>query len=79
LHDCLSLLAGAWTADVVWFLRDGERCFTELEHDLKGVSAKMPASRLRMLEQRGVADETDFSADRLVRAHRWRDTNWQRP
>lgn len=54
LHDCLSLLAGAWTADVIWFLRDGERCFTELEHDLRGVSAKMLTARLRMLERRGV-------------------------
>lgn len=54
LHDCLSLLTGAWTADVIWFLREGERCFTELQHDLRGVSAKMLTARLRMLERRGV-------------------------
>lgn len=50
----MRLLAGAWTADVVWYLREGERCFTELRHDLPGVSAKMLTSRLRKLESDGV-------------------------
>ena len=54
LRDCTRLLSGAWTADVIWFLREGSRCFTELESDLKGISAKMLTSRLRKLEQDGV-------------------------
>lgn len=54
LHQCVELLAGAWTPDVIWYLRGGERCFTELQHDLRGVSAKMLTSRLRKLERDGV-------------------------
>jgi DNA-binding HxlR family transcriptional regulator len=37
----MHLLAGASTVDVIWFLREGERCFTELQHDIAGVSAKV--------------------------------------
>ena len=50
----MRLLSGAWTADVIWYLREGERCFTELRFDLKGISAKMLTSRLRRLEQEGI-------------------------
>jgi DNA-binding HxlR family transcriptional regulator len=56
LNQCTRLLAGAWTADVIWYLRDGRRCFTELQTDLKGVSAKMLTSRLRKLERDGVIE-----------------------
>lgn len=54
LRECVQLLSGAWTPDVIWYLRDGERCFTELEHDLQGVSAKVLTARLRKLEREGV-------------------------
>lgn len=54
LSQCMRLLAGAWTAHVVWYLGEGERCFTELHTDLSGVSAKMLTARLRMLERAGV-------------------------
>lgn len=54
LNECMRLLAGAWTAQVIWYLREGERCFTELQNDLVGVSAKMLTSRLRKLEREGV-------------------------
>ena len=50
----MKLLSGAWTPDVIWYLRAGERCFTELEHDLKGISARMLTARLRKLERDGV-------------------------
>jgi DNA-binding HxlR family transcriptional regulator len=52
----MRLLAGAWTAHVIWYLREGERCFSELQTDVKGVSAKMLTSRLRKLEVNGVID-----------------------
>ncbi len=52
----MNLLAGAWTADVIWYLREGERCFTELQHDLRGVSAKVLTTRLRKLEREGVIE-----------------------
>lgn len=50
----MRLLAGAWTAHVIWYLREGGRCFTELQTDIAGVSAKMLTSRLRNLEGAGV-------------------------
>lgn len=55
LH-CMGLLAGAWTAHVIWYLREGERCFTELQTDITGVSAKMLTNRLRKLETEGVIE-----------------------
>jgi DNA-binding HxlR family transcriptional regulator len=54
LRECTRLLAGAWTADVIWYLREGGRCFTELQHDVVGISAKMLTARLRKLERDGV-------------------------
>jgi DNA-binding HxlR family transcriptional regulator len=54
LRQCMKLIAGAWTPDVIWYLREGERCFTELQHDLQGVSAKVLTARLRKLERDGV-------------------------
>ena len=54
LSQCMRLLAGAWTANVIWYLREGERCFTELQNDIVGISAKMLTSRLRQLERDGV-------------------------
>jgi len=50
----MRLIAGAWTAHVIWYLREGERCFTELQHDIPGISAKMLTARLRKLEKEGV-------------------------
>lgn len=52
----MRLLAGAWAAHVIWYLREGERCFTELQTDIAGVSAKMLANRLRRLEREGVIE-----------------------
>lgn len=54
LDDCLKLVSGAWTGKVIWYLREGERCFTELRHDLKGVSAKVLTERLKKMEGDGV-------------------------
>jgi len=52
----MHLLAGSWTVDVIWYLREGKRCFTELQNDIKGISAKMLTSRLRKLEQAAVIE-----------------------
>ena len=58
LSQCMRLLAGTWTAHVIWYLREGERCFTELQTDIMGVSAKMLTNRLRKLESNGVIERT---------------------
>jgi DNA-binding HxlR family transcriptional regulator len=41
---------------VIWYLREGERCFTELQTDIAAVSAKMLTTRLRKLEREGVVE-----------------------
>lgn len=58
ISECMRLLTGAWTAHVLWFLREGERCFSELQTDLTGVSAKMLTNRLRELERYGVIERS---------------------
>ena len=52
------MLGSAWTAHVLWYLREGERCFTELQIDIAGISAKVLASRLRKLEWEGIIERS---------------------
>jgi DNA-binding HxlR family transcriptional regulator len=56
----MSLLAGAWTPQIVWALSAGPRRFSELRADLPGLSAKMLTTRLRMLEDRRLVTRTDM-------------------
>jgi DNA-binding HxlR family transcriptional regulator len=50
----MRVLGGAWTAHVIWYLREGERCFTELQSEIGKVSAKMLTSCLRRLLREGI-------------------------
>jgi DNA-binding HxlR family transcriptional regulator len=54
LITCMRVLGGAWTPNVLWYLRDAPRRFSELKTDLQGVSAKTLSARLRKLEHDGV-------------------------
>jgi DNA-binding HxlR family transcriptional regulator len=54
LSDCMRLIAGAWAPHVIWYLRAGPRRFSELKGDIRAVSAKVLAERLRQLEADGV-------------------------
>lgn len=54
LSDCMRLINGAWAPHVIWYLREGPRRFSELKGDIRAVSAKMLAARLRQLEADGV-------------------------
>ena len=38
---CMELLGGAWTPNVIWHLQGGPRRFSELEADMKPISAKV--------------------------------------
>jgi DNA-binding HxlR family transcriptional regulator len=58
LSHCMRVLSGAWTAHVIWYLREGERCFTELQLDIARVSAKMLTNCLRKLEREGIIART---------------------
>ncbi len=54
LTACLKIIAGTWTGNVIWYLRDGPRRFLELKSDLRGVSAKTLTARLRRLGSDGI-------------------------
>ena len=54
LSDCMRLIAGAWAPHVIWYLREGPRRFSELKGDIRAVTAKVLAERLRQLEADGV-------------------------
>jgi DNA-binding HxlR family transcriptional regulator len=52
----MGLLGAAWTAHVIWYLREGGRCFTELQPDIAGVSAKVLTERVRELQREGIIE-----------------------
>ena len=52
----LALLAGAWTAQILWFLRAGPRRFGDLRRDLAGVSTKVLTNRLRVMQEHGLLE-----------------------
>lgn len=54
LTECMSLLGGAWTPNIVWYLSGGARRFGELRSDIPRISAKVLTARLRALEEKGV-------------------------
>lgn len=52
----MSFLGGAWTPNVLWYLREGPRRFNELRRDLVGVSAKVLSQRLQRLQADGIVE-----------------------
>lgn len=54
LTECLSIIGGAWTPNIIWYLGAGPRRFSELKVDIPPVSSKMLTARLRELEGKGV-------------------------
>jgi DNA-binding HxlR family transcriptional regulator len=54
LTECMSLLGGAWTPNVIWYLSAGSRRFMELRTDMPAISAKVLSTRLRELQRKGV-------------------------
>src|SRR5687768_10697918 len=54
LSCCMAVLRGAWTPNIIWYLGQTPRRFSELKDDIQGVSAKMLAVRLKKLVALGV-------------------------
>jgi len=52
VEEGLKLLAGAWTPQILWALREKPKRFGQLRRELTGVSAKVLTTRLRELEER---------------------------
>lgn len=54
LTECLAVIGGAWTPNVIWSLRAGPRRFSELRIDIPPISPKVLTARLRELQHQGV-------------------------
>jgi len=54
LTECMAVIGGAWTVNVIWYLRAGPRRFSELRVDIPPISPKVLTTRLRELEERGI-------------------------
>lgn len=54
LTMCIELLGGAWTPNIIWYLRSEPRRFSELMADIPGVSPKVFSARLKRLEKDGI-------------------------
>jgi DNA-binding HxlR family transcriptional regulator len=54
LTACMKFLGGAWTPNVIWYLRSEPRRFSELMADIPGVSPKVFSARLKSLEKDGI-------------------------
>jgi DNA-binding HxlR family transcriptional regulator len=58
MTECMKLLGGAWTPNIIWQLSGGARRFGELSRDVAGISPKMLSARLRGLLEKGVVVRT---------------------
>jgi DNA-binding HxlR family transcriptional regulator len=56
LLECMTIIGGAWTPNIIWYLRGGPRRFSELRADIPQISPKILTARLRELESSGVVD-----------------------
>src|SRR3546814_14264823 len=54
LTECMAVLGGAWTPNVIWYLSAGPRRLMELRADMPAIPAKVLSARLRSLEAKGV-------------------------
>lgn len=54
IGECMYLLGGAWTPNIIWLLSEGARRFSELKIYLSPISAKMLSTRLKDLEEKCV-------------------------
>jgi len=54
LNECMSIIGGAWTVNIIWYLSAGPRRFNELRIDLPTISAKVLTTRLRELTEKKV-------------------------
>ena len=54
MEECMKLLGGTWTTEIIWQLSGGPRRFGELQRDIARVSPKMLSQRLRKLEEKAV-------------------------
>ena len=54
LKSCMDLIGGAWTVNIIWFLSEEPRRFSELKSDLEGISSKVLTAKLKKMESQGI-------------------------
>ena len=54
LGECMQLIGGLWTPNIIWHLSGGPRRFSELRRDIPEVSAKVLTARLREMADSGI-------------------------
>lgn len=54
LLTCTSIIGGAWTPSIIWYLSAGPRRFTELKGDIPPITPRVLTKRLRELEEQRV-------------------------
>ena len=54
LGECMQLLGGLWTPNIIWYLSGGSRRFSELRRDIPEISAKVLTTRLREMAGSGI-------------------------
>ena len=54
LSQCMRVIGGAWSPNIIWYLSSGPRRFSELKVDIPKISAKVLTAKLRDLEAKGV-------------------------
>ena len=58
LEKYLAVISGSWVPRILWYLLERPRRFAELQRDLRGISAKVLAAKLRALEKEGIVQRT---------------------
>ncbi len=56
----LRVIGGKWKLPILWYLRDGKKRYSELQHLLKTITPKMLAQELRALEHDGIIERKVF-------------------
>lgn len=54
------LIEGKWTTLIIRDLISGKKRYSELQRSLNGISPRLLADRLRLLEQRGLVTRTQY-------------------
>lgn len=56
LSQCISIIGGTWTPNIIWHLSHQPRRFSELKDDINGISAKVLTARLKKLAKDGIIE-----------------------
>jgi DNA-binding HxlR family transcriptional regulator len=54
LSKCMAFIGGAWIPNIIWYLSDQPRRFSELKDDLQGISPKVLSDKLKKMESDGL-------------------------